>query len=672
MKKRPFSPNAACSPTPCRPSFFNRFTRKGLGIAALSTLLLVGHVQQAAAVQRIVNYRHDVALGDLTGYVIAPLDYYYPSRGNVMAGNVQLPGYPHPGQAVHYMLVDTNGNSMAGMVYQFPELEDVRVVSIAYNGNGNSVLTMQARENGTLNAHILSLKVDMGGNIIDQFDIQTFGQAGAISFPQHSLASGDQLYICGYQELNTADPLDPSFSDSRQAFVMRIDMPSHTSTVRFFNTNIIGQGYFDYDAAMRLKMHYGNLFVLGSANGPTSAGGIQNSSKSWVATIDQTNLTVYQSVYYGFNSEPNSSLTELKGAYAIDLVPDQTMDAWVIVNNDLSRNRWFVTHSYYSMVLQNSFAGFNAFTAVPQGHRMKASNIFCWSSNNTPPYIPRYSVCGTAGSDVPLNNPSAYGSLIEFTSQGAIPFVQAYYFDPFAGANAVTGVRGSVIGNAPGFGMGLDWHQPFWNINNMGAWNNRSFTTQPYYNGVYPYTTGLAMAGHVRGSLGGNINPRHIAATGDGEVINCDASQPMAFVPNQYFNVNVQPLAVTTSLGTTLEVNPIVDLTPQNPESEWECAPGFIYREAKPGTLTNGQQAPGLYPNPATDRITIVLGNEVQAGETARVLLTDITGRVVFTFTGKLNSSSLELALPRLTPGMYQVAVAVAEGQPVIHKLVIQ
>ncbi len=659
--------------TSSRQGFFKTFTRKSLGIAALSAMLLAATAQHADALQRIVSYRYDPSMGDMTGHVIAPINYYDPSEGAAVACNVQMPGYSNPGQGVHYALTDANGNTTAGMFYKFPEFEDVRVVSIAYAGNGSSVMTIQGRENGTLDAHLLALKVDRYGNVQDQYDIITSGNAGTISFPQHSLVLGDQLYICGYQEQTTGNPTDPSFYDSRQSFVTKTNLNTHQSIVRFYNTTMFGGGFIDFDGAMRLKSYYSALYVLGSGNGPTNtSAGVMNSSKSWVASIDPTTLAVTQSTYYGFNADQNASPLDVKGSYAIDMVQDMMMDAYVIVNNDLGRNRWFVTHTGLALGLQNTFAGFNAFTGVPQGHRMKASNIFAWSSNNTAPYIPRYSICGTVGSDVPLNNPSAYGTDIEYTSLGAIPSIQAFYMDPTAGLTAVTGLRGSVLGNLPGYGLGLGLNQSFWYNGNMGEWNNRSFTIQPGSYGSYPYTIGLSMMGHGRNSWGGNINGRFIGATGDGEVNGCPAWQAMAYTDLGYFNVNSQPLNTATSVGLAEEVGLVVDATPQGTIVEWECAPGFIYREAKPGTLTTTTQSPGLYPNPATDHVTVVLGQDVQEGAMAKVMMTDVTGRVVYQHESALTSPSLELALPRLTAGMYQVAVSVAGGKAVTHKLIIQ
>jgi hypothetical protein len=673
MKKRPLSLNAPAGTSTSRlPRFFNGFTRKGLGIAALSALLLAGSVQQASALQRIVSYRYNAALGDMTGHVISPIDLNDPNEGAAVAGNVKLPGYFNFGQGVHYALTDINGNATAGMYYKFPDFEDVRVVSIAYAGYGNSVMTIQGKENGTLTSHIIALKVDRYGNIMDQIDILSSGAAGAISYPQHSLVLGDQLYICGFQEQNTASPTNPSFYDGRQSFVMKINLNTHASMVRFYNTTMFGAGFIDYDAAMRFKTYYSALYILGSGNGPTStSAGIQNSSKSWIASIDPVTLTIVQNNFYGFNADQNPSPTELKGTYAVDFVPDMAMDAYIIINNDLGKNRWFVTHTGLALGLQTPFAGFNAFTTVPSGHRMKANNIFAWVPSGTAPSA-RYSICGTVGSDVPLVNPGAYGTDIEFPSLGTVPFIEGFFLNPTGGASAVTNFRGAVLGNYPGNGPGLNFHESYWYNGNMGEWCNRSVAIQPGSWGYYPYVTGLSMTSHSRSSWAGPISHRFVGAWGDGEVSGCPGSQPMADIQPTYFNVVSQPLNVATTVGTTQEVGVNVDATQEGTIAEWECAPGFLYREAKPGSLTATEQAPGLYPNPATDHITIKLGQQVEANTQARVLMTDVTGRVVFTHEATLYNAEMNLNLPRLTPGLYQVAVSVAGAKPTIHKLVIQ
>ncbi|OJV54173.1 MAG: hypothetical protein BGO31_12520 [Bacteroidetes bacterium 43-16] len=103
---------------------------------------------------------------------------------------------------------------------------------------------------------------------------------------------------------------------------------------------------------------------------------------------------------------------------------------------------------------------------------------------------------------------------------------------------------------------------------------------------------------------------------------------------------------------------------------ELDCSIYNIYRTVHPA-LPAGTSAKGLYPNPATDQITITLGTEAGATEKVNILLIDLTGRVVFTADVSASGQQAKVALPRLAPGVYQATVEYA-GAYDVYKLVIQ
>jgi hypothetical protein len=301
---------------------------------------------------------------------------------------------------------------------------------------------------------------------------------------------------------------------------------------------------------------------------------------------------------------------------------------------------------------------------------MKASQIFM--QDNGQLGMGRYTICGIVGNNISLNNNAAYGTDIEYISNGAVPFVQSYDVNYFTTA-PVYNIKGTVLGNAPGYSTNMAFNQPFTTMNNMGEWCNPAFAMRSAEQNTTPYNNDLMMAGHVRSwGTAGPVNFRFMGTSGEGAVNGCPAAQYMADVQATYFNMTSVTVNPATVLAYSWASDINIDAQVTVPLVQWDCAPGFIYREAKPGSLTNGTQAPGLYPNPATDRVTIVLGSDAAANAPTRVVMTDVTGRVVFTHQAVSAGSSMELNLPRLTPGMYQMAVSVANGQPTIHKLVIQ
>ncbi len=648
-----------------------RFTsaRTGMGLL-LSAVLLAGSVNSASATEIIKSYDYQSSAAQLQGYVISPVNTTAIDEGTVAAGNYNA------GTGVHFQAMDKDGTVMASTIYKFPEEQDVRVVSIATYEAHRFVITVQARRMNQYN-HVISIMVDDNGNVMNQYDFIAPSTYGKEIYPMHSVIMQDQLYICGYVSIGADFPNDPRYTDSRTAFVGKIDLNTNVSDVHYYsstqNLNTVTNPswnnlYNDYDAAMRLRNFDTRLFVMGSANGSATLSGSSNTinaSKAWVSEIDPATLAPISTGYYGSSTVANTTTpSTLNGSYALDVNRDNLNNAFYALSNDLSANTWRITHLSNSLAISVPGSGSNS-VAYTTTASIKGSGIYPWNSSSN-----RFTLFGMVGSDVPLVNTSAYGSTIESPTGGAIPFVMGLDLSYSSSGIAYASAKGNVLGNQLSYASGLGYQEPHWTNGTMGEWCNPAFGMQSE---PFGGTDDMILMGHYLNATSARVNPRFLSTTGEGYVQTCPSAERMTYGLGL---VNLQSATVTATNedGVTRRLDYPVDMNLFDLDAEYECEATNIYRTAKPGATAMAEvsDAKGIYPNPATDQVTIQLGKEVKADATVKVILTDITGRVVLTQEGNANGTLLQLALPKLTAGMYQASVAVQGGKPEVYKLVIR
>jgi hypothetical protein len=91
---------------------------------------------------------------------------------------------------------------------------------------------------------------------------------------------------------------------------------------------------------------------------------------------------------------------------------------------------------------------------------------------------------------------------------------------------------------------------------------------------------------------------------------------------------------------------------------ELPCTSG-IYKEAPAGigeTTNNGAVTASLFPNPASDVLSVELNGQVDGAAQLDILITDITGRSVASlYQGKAGAIPSPFRLPAIVPGLYYV-----------------
>ncbi len=664
--------NQAISNQPIGTAKKRSYSRTGMGLL-LSAMLLAGSAG-AQTVQAVKTFHYTSTNVGMSGYIMERINPNAEDEGLVVAGNY------NNGEGIHFGVLDNQGNMLQGRVYQFPESEDVRAISLVpvNPGSGTFLLTIQGRS-AVNEDHEITLLLDLNGTILDKYDLYTLSAYGKHIFPMSSVVKDNQLYTSGYITVGAAYIADPLLTEARVAYVAKTDLVSHVTMLHLYNStinttpvsNAAWNGLFnDYDAAMRLKVIDNRLYVLGSANGSAlmpGGGSSINASKSWVSELDPNSLSPITTTYFGndditgypWYAMPSHS----NGTFALDLVPDtENNDGFYCLSTDIYESSWRLSH--LSGSLDISTGNFN--TIAYASNFMKGHALFNARSAGN-----RFTVYGTIGSHVPLVDPNGYNvNGIMSPSDGAVPFVMGMFlsYDAVNGV-AYTALKGSVLGNAPYSGAGLGYQSSLVTKNgSMGDWCNLLFGTA--YDPGNNQLDNVALMGHYGNN--GYANPRYIGSDGEGLVSNCPGSWYMDVETNA-INLSNAPVNADDMPEQEMSFNYSVNDNFLFADYQLDCSASSIYRTAKPGTaLQENVAAKGLYPNPATDRVTVLLGSDATDGAAVKVVITDVTGRVVLSQDGKANGGNLQLALPRLTAGMYQASVSLNQGKPAVYKLIIQ
>jgi hypothetical protein len=649
-------------------------TLRGIGVM-FTALLLAGSAQQSRAAEVVVLHDFQSNPINLKGYSVTEVDKNAPDRGIAAAGNYA------DGNGIHFAIMDEKGRLNVSNIFKFPEEQDVRAISLVTIDANVFLLTIQAR---SYNApgHIIVLMLDANGKVINKYTIFAPSDYGKHLFPSHSLVfNNNYLYICGNVNTRGEWPNDPLLFHDKAAFVARLELNSGAIDFRAYNTtqtttppnptNPSWDGTInDYDCAMRLKEVNGNLYVMGSANGSATTVGTTSlaASKAWVSRINPTTLAPVTNSFFGNSSMTSTNLPNTaNGVYALDLVPDtQNNGQFYCLTNDLQGNNWKLSHLGTGLTINTGTASvFNSVYYSTAGEAIKGYGVF--NSNAAPG---RVSLYGLVGTDVPLaGGSSVYGSTIENVYNGAIPFVIGADLS-FSTASGIgySGEIGHVEGSQISYNSSQNMNEAYWTLGGLREWCIPVFGVQTNPLGG---ADDLAMIGYYKNPWnGGYINPRFIGTDGDGRISPCPASQEMVLGLGK-INLQAATLTLTSALRT-----PYSEPFPYDPadlpqDSEPDCVNDNVYRTAKPGAMELSS-AKGIYPNPASGQVTVMLGSDAVEGAAVKVTLTDIAGRVVLVNEGKAAGGKLVLNLDRFTAGMYQVSVSINQGAPVVHKLVIQ
>lgn len=649
----------------------------GIKFFLLAGCLLTSAARQSQAAEILKVYDFQESGARLEGYIPTPIDPNS-DRGVAVIGNYGVPGV---GQGVHFATIDGAGNMTLSKLLLLPA-DDVRAVSITTISQGLFAITVQLRS-ADVNSHIAVIVIDEWANVIDNTDIGVQADYGRNLFPIHSVMEKDYLYICGYACNGGDYPDDPLPTDDKSAFVIRFDLKTHYSYIRYFQTNInttppppssgsAWNGLFnDYDRALRLRVLDGRLFVMGSVNGMAYTywgvvgGHPVNICKSWVSELDPYSLVPSQSAYFGtdyttFFHLPNTT----NGYYALDLVLDKETQGFYCLSNEIQWHTWQITHLDPDLEVSTLAGGApNTVAYIAGGVAQLGNGLIA-----APGYPNRLSMYGMVGSPHPLTNIYGYGLIVAPPNlNSAAPIVVGMDLDFSAGGIHFSGLNGNLLGNAHGYASPVPYKAAHWNNSSRDEWCNLPFAVAADpANGMDE----LMVMGHVLNPVTGLANPRWMRTNVYGAINSCLSAQELDLQGVGYKDMY-------RSVINQIHLDDVCDYSAKEVtvgdlmlSDELDCSIYNIYRTVHPA-LPAGTSSKALYPNPATDQVTITLGTEAGATEKVNILLIDLTGRVVFTADVSASGQQAKVALPRLAPGVYQATVQYA-GTYDVYKLVIQ
>ncbi len=644
---------------------------KKTGMAIMASALLASSVSDLKA-QTLQSYDFGARLTQ--GYSITPMRTGV-DDGVAMAGTDMI---GKTGTSVHFMTTDPMGVLGTSIEMAF-NVKDVRAIAIQNITPNTFVLVTELHEPGKLN-RIGIVMLDATGKILKTMELGISDKA-KMQNPHalNAIVWNKRVFICGYATEKPEYPNDPSYQDSRSSFIARVDLVTQATEVSLFNTPIYTGsipipypgGYNDYDMATRLKVVNGKLYLLGSVNGISqsvtdNATLVYNvaASKAWIATINPSTLQIAtQTVYGKYQAAGYTTPITLDGLHALDIIEDKEYPGeYYALSNSLRGEIWGLTHMDAAMQVSMPVAGWGSTSYAGGPYKVKAAGVF-----NSPDGSSNVSVYGVTGDELPLANMSAYGTTIESPINGAVPYVinMNVNYDPIYGVS-ISSEKGYLHGNAMGYATGLNFQQPFFTQAAMGEWCNIPFGIQ------VKDANHLQLMGHVKMNPG-TMQPRYIRSAADGYLNGCNAAEPMDLSPMGGLGLgNMEVVAEGGPVGGFV-IESSVKVQKRTLLNQYDCSSTNIYRTAKPGTaLEETSVVKGLYPNPATDKVTVMLGSDVAAGDAVKVVITDVAGRVVLAQSVAATGNSLQLALPRLTAGLYQAAVSVGQNPASVYKLVIQ
>lgn len=633
---------------------------------------------------------------DYKGYSIANFRYYNPAvtsnleGGYVAAGNrrragglndsinvLTIPAWEIPGTMPAWSAPSLTMGTNIGIA----GFEDLRVISInpvyalVAGDTADVAITVQARQPGqTDKIAIVLMKCKYYGvvpSVLKTYTIQStnhlYAQGAAVpSFLPQWTINQSTLYFCGYTVDNTHPgfPVEPSLSTDKEAFIGKINLETGTTLLKSFNTQQDATApppeiqwdnrINDYDAALRVRWIHGTfLVVCGSANGtaftswPGNPNWPVNSSKSWIAKIDTSDLSFIFQDFCGETNVISSILPSSKsGTDGVDVSLSHigSHPFWLLQNR-LDINRWYATHVDNPGGVSMPSNGFNSFYFTDPSISQKSLGII---ENG-------YGPTGATASS---------SRIVIYGAKDAYHFATGFgaYFDVNFGASIdpLQPAPRYVWWNSTNPASSIITNEPYWMSTDLAIWSNPSAGAR-YVQGTvgYPFVTGnnpddLAMMGHS--APGGQVIPRILQGNQDGAFDWGNSSFCQAIIDPLFQNIgiiNLFPLTIQQTVSNPETI--IEEAAAGNAEvylriDDCVTSGNGVYRNINNGIIPMVSR---IFPNPATNYVSIEFTKELDNSTPVEFTMLDVTGREIFRSSRIANGRLLSYDLPQLAAGVY-------------------
>ncbi len=591
---------------------------------------------------------------------------------------------------IHFMRLDNQGNILVSEEY-ISGYKDERAVDIeGLVQNGKQfwyIVCLSRRAGGNDQDMIKVLCLDNNGNLVDQREYEDIAGGQYHLYPMHSTVWTDQqnndnrLYICGYTTFGspTTFPQMPDYLSRKHAFILSIGLNMGSNHLLRLNSMAYDwswNGPYDYDIAMRTRVveQTNQIFVTGSVNGIIPQSQAHQRSATMNLVVDPNTLNVVSD----FPFIKNEGSDDLSGPheYGVDLIQingknfilgnttSTTATNWNNTSEIDMYPRW---HKIFFIQPLNAGAPFSV-----QSQRNTFGNIWGhWAAH----------AIRTSGTKVTL------ATLIRDQYSTCIPLPYTPGYDN-VNVDLITA--------------------------DLGTWPYGSVASGP--NIIYRTSTGTGDPSAVSNSfyeLGGSLSLMDVSPTFAALGINQYVINAPKYMNNQFLNIkymnpdlgfnticggdfdaNQQPctnggtyfiIEDAMKVGTKVQiVNLKLDKTPypmasksqpyaiNNPTPCIDLAGNGSYKEEELGMqeLTRGKTS--VYPNPATDRVTVELSEDVSKNAMLTIKVRNIYGQEIGGLFNVKRQPRIDVSLPNIVPGMYFIEIYA--DQKLIHheKLTIQ
>lgn len=533
--------------------------------------------------------------------------------------------------AIHFTRYDQAGTVLADAIIDQPGIDD-RNIDLTYIPGNRLLLTAYYSPIGSGNVLLNSIMLDFNGNVLAQNLLVSlhpgyFNLYGADAVYDPSF---NQFVVCG-----TATNGDFKPGTRKVAFVATIDMGLNATNMMFYDSNPMIGTNNDYDIATRVSLNNatGRYYVTGSVNvnkGGVGKMGVRNMliNPPTLATLWDVPLS-----FSNFNSDESGvDMAETIGASGgqefFTLVNSTSGGKWWMLRIDPFTgnpiNPFIETIFSYKGYGHNIALGNNPSELVISGMKYRAQGGSCTAQDGeATPFM------ATIDVSTPLATLSNH---IEYYTQ---------------------------VGNSTYWSTG-DFYQASSGIYPVPVYTNNFADRE---NMGFPYSVVTPLFG-ISGPLNTkylDVNPGTFNGCKD---ITCSYGFDFNDVPQQMFPMltNFIPPYTPKMPGDITFPNPNIGVL--------DCSSGYYRGDGTTGVANVTAGSLKIYPNPATDKISVELNADYKD---AQIALYDVTGkRIAVLYNGNISSEKLQLELPtNISTGMYMLQVSATGNKTITQRITV-
>lgn len=591
--------------------------------------------------------------------------------GNFGGGPIGL-GTP---AVVHFVRTNELGRITNSVYYDAGGYAEERAVSIVGNGasaNATYYIVSLIRPFAGADDQIRIQAVDYTGQPVSNAAYIQATAGGGANYgslhPLHAVYHNSQIYICGYITKDPAAlyPGAPGFATPKESFVLSYSPATQTVTgkvkIQTVATTAVSD---DYDMAMRLTpMSNGNLHVTGGVNALRSGGLITSGTMNIelspaLRVINEKNFAESQSPYH---------------EYGVGFVETPGGQRYVVGNNFYRGTGGgfdiFPSRPWVNWVSSNPPTPLHPGTATSRFH-FNDNFEYVWALQAMP---------GVGPDDVRIVGHQTWekcnrGSTDQASPDNIQPFIadfrmQATFLGDVSGSSVGSGNDWTNYRNQTGTGSS-GFMNSYWSLGrdlDVMAWNSTIAAREPGW--------GMVLTAAKWDAATNKLNFKSIRAedntldipTCTAEVNQC--SNTFFITENVVTNICVTDTA-TFPVSIGIHALPAINLAFSSQVDCDNAAPQY-----RLGGSTLQDQASGVevYPNPASDHISVSLGNDIKDDATVSIVLLNQYGQQIanlYNGNAKTLHNNYKLQLPPLASGMYMVLVNTGGNNVLHHKLTI-